>query len=89
MPSAGCAVARPALRRTGRARGALRDAVLRLLRPYSVHQRLVDEELLALVRTLDERVRGLAAGQGTLAAELQRLRRSGDGDDGVPPSPGS
>jgi hypothetical protein len=74
---------------TGRARGALRDAVLRALRPYSVHQRLVDEELLALVRTLDERVRGLAAGQGTLAAELARLRRSGDGDDGVPPSPGS
>jgi glycosyltransferase involved in cell wall biosynthesis len=65
---------------TGRARGALRDAVLRVLRPYSVHQRLVDEELLRLVRTLDERVRGLATAQSTLAAEVARLRRDVDGD---------
>jgi hypothetical protein len=77
---------------TGRARGALRDAVLRVLKPYSVHQRLVDEEVLRLIRTLDERVRGIAAAQSTLAAELARLRRSAEGDapersaDHVPPS---
>jgi hypothetical protein len=87
---AGAAQAAPG---TGRARGALRDTVLRLLRPYSAHQRLVDEELLRLVRTLDERVRGVASAQSTLAAEVARLRRRIDGDEGpespaghVPPS---
>ncbi len=62
------------------ARGALRDAALRAMRPYTVHQRLVDEELLRVLASLDERVRGLAAGQQALAAELARLRRT-DGDD--------
>jgi hypothetical protein len=57
------------------ARGAVRDAALRAMRPYTVHQRLVDEELLRALATLDERVRGLAAGQQALAAELARLRR--------------
>jgi hypothetical protein len=56
------------------ARGAVRDAALRAMRPYTVHQRLVDEELLRALQTLDERVRGLAAGQQALAAELARLR---------------
>jgi glycosyltransferase involved in cell wall biosynthesis len=59
----------------GGARGAIRDAALRAMRPYTVHQRLVDEELLRALQTLDERVRGLAAGQQALAAELARLRR--------------
>ena len=49
------------------------------MRPYTAHQRLVDEELLRALRTLDERVRGLAAGQQALAAELARLRREDDG----------
>ncbi len=57
------------------ARGAVRDAALRAMRPYTVHQRLVDEELLRALQTLDERVRGLGAGQQALAAELARLRR--------------
>jgi hypothetical protein len=57
------------------ARGAVRDAALRAMRPYTVHQRLVDEELLRALQTIDERVRGLAAGQQALAAELARLRR--------------
>ena len=61
------------------ARGALRGAVLRAMRPYTVHQRLVDEELLRVLQSLDERVRGLAAGQQALAAELARLRREDDG----------
>jgi hypothetical protein len=63
------------------ARGAVRDAALRAMRPYTVHQRLVDEELLRALQSLDERVRGLAAGQQALAAELARMRRhNGDGD---------
>jgi hypothetical protein len=68
---AGGAAATTAL---GRARGTVRTALLRALRPYSVHQRLVDEELVRLVRTLDERVRGIAAAQTSLAAEVARLR---------------
>ena len=56
-------------------RGAVRDAALRAMRPYTVHQRLVDQELLRALQTIDERVRGLAAGQQALAAELARLRR--------------
>jgi hypothetical protein len=63
------------------ARGAIRDAALRAMRPYTVHQRLVDEELLRALQTLDERVRGLAAGQQALAAELARLRRELSGGD--------
>jgi hypothetical protein len=47
--------------------------------PYAVHQRLVDEEMLRALQTLDERVRGLAAGQASLAAELARERRARDG----------
>ena len=61
------------------ARGAIRDAALRAMRPYTVHQRLVDEELLRALQSLDDRVRGLAAGQQALAAELARLRREDDG----------
>ena len=65
----------------GGPRAALRDVALRAMRPYTVHQRLVDEELLRVLQTLDERVRGLAAGQQALAAELARLRRERDGCD--------
>jgi glycosyltransferase involved in cell wall biosynthesis len=56
------------------ARGAVREAAQRAMRPYTVHQRLVDEEILRVLQTLDERVQGLAAGQQALAAELARLR---------------
>jgi Glycosyl transferases group 1 len=61
---------------TGRGpRGIVREAALRAMRPYTVHQRLVDEELMRALQSLDERVRGLAAGQQALAVELARLRR--------------
>ena len=69
----------------GGSRGVARDALLRIMRPYTVHQRLVDEELLRALRTLDERVRGLAAGQAALAAELRR--RGEVNAHAVPPSP--
>ena len=55
--------ARPARARRGGRRAAERCAPRSCcaLAPYAVHQRLVDEELLRALRTLDERVRGLAA----------------------------
>jgi hypothetical protein len=63
-------------------RGSARAALLRALRPYTVHQRLVDEEILRVLRTLDERVRGVAAAQTTLAVEVRRLREAlPPGDD--------
>lgn len=74
---------------TGGLRAGARTALLRALRPYSVHQRQLDEELLRLIRTLDERVRGVAAAQSTLAAELARLRREVEDSGRVPPSPGA
>ena len=51
---------------------------LRLSRPQATHQRLVDEELVRLVRTLDERVEGLAQGQTSLRAELEDIKRQLD-----------
>jgi hypothetical protein len=60
-------------------RGAVRAAVLRAMAPFAVHQRLVDEELLRALQTLDERVRGLAAAQSSLAAEVARQRREREG----------
>jgi glycosyltransferase involved in cell wall biosynthesis len=70
-------VGRRAVAGGGWARAALRDVALRAMRPYTVHQRLVDEELLRALHTLDERVRGVVAGQLILAAELARMRREG------------
>jgi glycosyltransferase involved in cell wall biosynthesis len=60
-------------------RDAVRTAVLRAMAPYAVHQRLVDEEVLRALATLDERVRGLASAQSSLAAELARARRDREG----------
>jgi hypothetical protein len=40
---------------------------------------MVDEELVRLMRTLDERVEALAAAQASLAAELGELRRRLEG----------
>jgi hypothetical protein len=59
----------------GAARGLVRSAVLRLGRPQRTRQRLVDEELLAALRTLDERLRGLASTNASVQAQLQALER--------------
>lgn len=80
----------PAMARDARLRGLrgpLRAALLRLVRPQAVHQRLVDEELLRLLRTLDERLTGLAASQASLAAEVSELRERVDAQQ--PPEAGS
>ena len=55
-------------------RRPLRDAVLRLIRPQAVHQRQVDEEMARVLRTLEERLEGLAASHASLLAELDALR---------------
>ena len=78
----------PSAGATSGLRARTRAALLRALRPYSAHQRALDEELLALIRTLDERVRGIAAAQSSLAAELARVRHEVEESQRVPPSPG-
>jgi glycosyl transferase family 4 len=59
----------------GGARRLLRSLVLRAGRPGRTRQRLVDEELLAALRTLDERLRGLAATHASVQAQLQAVER--------------
>jgi hypothetical protein len=66
-------------RRSG-ARTALRQALLRLLRPYSAHQRMVDEEIVRALRTLDDRARSAIAGQQALAARMH-VREAAEADD--------
>ena len=56
-------------------RRPLRKAVLRLIKPQAVHQRLVDEEIARLLATLEERLEGLAASQASLQGELAELRK--------------
>jgi glycosyltransferase involved in cell wall biosynthesis len=56
-------------------RRPLRKAVLRLIKPQAVHQRLVDEEIARLLATLEERLGGLAASQASLQGELAELRK--------------
>ena len=51
----------------------------RITRPRAVHQRRVDEELVRAVRSLDERVQGLANAQATLAARLDAERHADEG----------
>ncbi len=66
---AGAAPPRPG----GRARRGARALVLRLMRPQTVHQQRVDEEVVRVLRTLDERIDGLARAQASLRAEMQDL----------------
>ncbi|MDQ3721056.1 MAG: hypothetical protein M3350_09800, partial [Actinomycetota bacterium] len=61
--------------RLRRLRVPLQRALVRLGRSQATHQRLVDEELVRLLRTLDERVEGIAVAQASLAAELTEIKR--------------
>ena len=85
---------RPGSRRGGRRAGsAARRASCGRSRPYAVHQRIVDEELLRALQTLDERVRGLAAApvvagrRGGQAAPRARGLVASPGDERVPVQP--
>lgn len=55
-------------------KGTARRALLRLLKPYTVHQQRVDNELLRAVHTLDRSVQSVAATQGELERTLGELR---------------
>lgn len=70
----------PAAARRNPLRRGLRGLMLRVMRPQISHQRRVDEELARSLRTLDERVQGLAEVQATLQTEL---REHGDGPAGA------
>jgi hypothetical protein len=56
-------------------RGLVRSAVLRATRMQSTHQRQVGEEVAAALRSLDERVRGVATAQAAIQAQLAELER--------------
>jgi len=66
-----------------RVRALARSVVLRATEMQSAHRRLVDEELLAVLRTLDERVEGLAAAQATLQGQIEELERRGRRSNGL------
>ena len=56
------------------ARGAARRALLRVLKPYAVHQQRVDNELLRAIHTLDRSVQSIAATQTDVEHALRELR---------------
>jgi glycosyltransferase involved in cell wall biosynthesis len=59
----------------GRGRRLLRSLALRAGRPQRTQQRLVDEELVAALRTLEERLGGLSASHASVQAQLEALER--------------
>lgn len=72
--------------RFGRAQSAARKSLLRLLKPVTVHQRLVDGELLKGIEAVDGSVQALAISHAAalrqideLRAELESLRSNGSG----------
>jgi hypothetical protein len=67
--------------RFGRPQQAVRKGLLRVLKPVTVHQRLVDGELLKAVEAVDASVQALALSHAAalrrieeLSAEVRRLR---------------
>ena len=72
--------------RFGRAQLAARRSLLRLMKPVTVHQRLVDGELLKGIEAIDGSVQALAISHAAalrqideLRAEIERLRSNGSG----------
>jgi len=55
--------------RFARAREGIRQAVLRMLKPYAAHQQMIDNEILSAIHTLDGGVQSLAH----TATQLERL----------------
>jgi hypothetical protein len=60
-------------RRLSAPRNAIRELVLRVIKPYSAHQRNVNEDLLHAIEALDNELQALAAGQAQLRPQVQRL----------------
>ena len=72
--------------RFGKAQLAARKSLLRLMKPVTVHQRLVDGELLKGIEAVDGSVQALAISHAAalrqideLRAEIERLRSNGSG----------
>jgi len=63
----------PAAPGTSPLRLALRRLSLRVGLAQAVHQRRVDEEIVRVLRTLDEHLQGLASAQATLSARIDSL----------------
>jgi hypothetical protein len=59
----------------GPVRRLVRRAALRIGQPQAMHQRIVEEEVARVLKTLDERIQGLAASNASLLAELDELKR--------------
>jgi len=61
---------------------AARKGLLRLLRPVTVHERLVDAELLKAIEKLDARLRTLNRSHEIALREIEELRSELDGTNG-------
>jgi|SRR5215218_448396 len=56
--------------RVANAKSAARQALLRVIKPYAVHQQRVDTEMLTAIHTLDRAIQSLAASQARLERRL-------------------
>ncbi len=72
--------------RFGAPQAAARKGLLRLMKPFTAHQRMVDGELLRAIESIDASVESLAQSQAAalrrieqLGAELRELRNGGEG----------
>ena len=54
-------------------RNAVRELVLRVIKPYTAYQRNVNEDLLHAIKALDNGLQALAAGQARLRPQVERL----------------
>jgi glycosyltransferase involved in cell wall biosynthesis len=59
--------------RFGPAQRAARKGLLRVLKPLSVHERLIDSELLDAIEKLDVNIQGIAAAQRAAARRISEL----------------
>jgi glycosyltransferase involved in cell wall biosynthesis len=70
----------PGHARFGALQRAVRSMLLRLLKPVTVHQGLIDDELLRTMAALDASVDSLARSQEATARRIEELRRSQRGE---------
>jgi hypothetical protein len=61
--------------RFGAGQRAARNSLLRVLKPVTVHERLVDNELLAAIRKLDANLRELSTAHTAALRQIDDLRR--------------
>lgn len=73
---------RPTRSRLGRPQRTARKAVLRVMKPYTAHQQMVDRELLRSLGTIDQKLGALlsALGDSRSALDLLQAELGGAGD---------